>query len=85
MKAMHEVMVGPLQAGLFPKRELDPSLRPVRLFFHGPESADAVGGFEEALRWFNFGELEVDAAGALTLRVLGVDGRELFAQTLVPR
>ncbi|MGH0032968.1 MAG: alkaline phosphatase D family protein [Myxococcota bacterium] len=79
---MHEAIVGPLQAGLFPRRELDPSLRPEVLFFHGPESASAVGGFDEALRWFNFGELEVDAGGALTLRVLGVRGEVLFEHAL---
>jgi hypothetical protein len=81
---MHEVIVGPLQAGLFPNRTLDPSLRPEALFFHGPESPDAVGDFEEALRWFNSGELEVDEAGRLTLRVLGADGGELFAEVLDP-
>jgi alkaline phosphatase D len=82
---MVEAMVGPLQAGLFPKRELDDSLRPEVLFFHGPESPDAVDDFEEALRWFNFGELEVDEGGKLTLRVLGVDGEELYALGLEPR
>lgn len=79
---MVEAMVGPLQAGLFPKRELDDSLRPKLLFFHGPESPEAVRDFEEALRWFNFGELEVDEGGNLALRVLGVDGEELYALEL---
>lgn len=80
--SMLEAVVGPLNAGLFPKRELDDSLRPEVRFFHGPASPDAVADYADALRWFNFGELEVDAEGRLTLRVLDVEGEELYAETL---
>lgn len=80
-----EVVTGPLQAGSFPKRELDPTLRPERLFFHGPEPGTEPKRFEDALRWFNFGTLEVDADGRLALAVRDVNGAALFERTLEPR
>jgi alkaline phosphatase D len=78
-----EVATGPLQAGLFPDRALDPTLRPERLFFFGPDEPPA--GFEEALAWFNFGTLEIAGDGRLKLAVRGVDGGERFALELEPR
>ena len=80
----HEVVVGPLNAGLFPKVEFDRSLRPERLFFHGPPSPEAVTSFDDALTWFNWGLVEVDAAGALTLSVIDARGHELYSKRLEP-
>lgn len=80
-----EVVTGPLQAGLFPQRRLDPTLHPERLFFHGPETAGEKRTFEEALTWFNFGTLEIDAAGNLAIGVRGVDGEVLYELDLEPR
>lgn len=80
-----EVVTGPLQAGLFPQRRLDPTLNPERLFFHGPETPEKKMSFEEALTWFNFGTLEMDAAGALTIGVRGVDGGVLYELNVEPR
>ncbi len=80
----HELVVGPMNAGIFPKREVDHSLRPVRLFFHGPESVAAVTSWEEAKRWFNTGFVEIDARGHLRFGIRGVDGAEIHAHTLAP-
>ena len=57
----HEFVTGPLQAGLFPNTALDNTLRPERLFYHAPASAEAVGNFADAQRWFNFGLIHIDA------------------------
>ncbi len=65
----HEVAVGPLQAGVFPNREYDRAFGPERLFFYGPPSAAAIRDFAEARRWFNFGFVEVSAAGELELSI----------------
>jgi len=80
-----EVATGPLQAGLFPQRRLDPTLHPERLFFHGPDPGQEPEGFDDALRWFNFGTLEVDAAGRLAIAVRGIDGVALFERVMEPR
>lgn len=79
----HEVVVGPLNAGLFPNRALDASFRPERLFFHGPETVDPR--WEQALRWFNYGEVAVDEAGALTVEVRGMGAEPLYELRLAAR
>lgn len=66
---LHEVAVGPLQAGVFPNGEFDRAFGAERLFFYGPESADAIRDFSEARRWFNFGLVEVGAEGELELSI----------------
>lgn len=75
---VHEVATGPLSAGLYPSHELDPTFRPERLFFHGPEGP--VVSWEEAKTWFNWGEVHLGAE-ALTLSVRGIEG-ELFSLRL---
>ncbi len=81
---LHELVTGPLNAGLFPEHTLDETLHPERLFFHGPPAAGAVRDFDDARSFFNFGELEVDAGGALRLRVLDSRGRLLYEEALAP-
>lgn len=71
----HEVVTGPMHAGIFPNREFDATMRPRRLFFHGPQAADAVRDFDEALGWFNFGEIEIDGAGVMTVRIVNAHGQ----------
>ena len=78
----YEVITGPLQAGLFPTRDLDPTFRPERLFFYGPEAAQLPKSFRAAKAWFNFGEVDVDERGKLVVRVITAEGRTVFA--LVP-
>lgn len=80
----HEAVVGPLNAGLFPKDEFDTTFNPERLFFFGPESADAVTSYEDALDWFNFGAVEIDPNGVLTLTVRDVEGQPVYTTAIPP-
>ncbi len=82
---VYEYVTGPLNAGLFPSTALDTTLNPERLFFHGPASADAVTSLAEARRWFNFGEVAIDAEGVLTSRIRDADGRLLYQGIHAPR
>jgi alkaline phosphatase D len=79
---VHELVTGPLSAGLFPTEAVDPTLRPERLFFWG--SSDATS-FEDAKRFFNFGVLDFDASGVLTVRVVNTLGEPVHTETLRPQ
>ncbi|MEM1413872.1 MAG: alkaline phosphatase D family protein [Myxococcota bacterium] len=81
---VHEVVVGPLNAGIYPREDLDETFAPERLFFHQPGDPTAISTWEEAKAWFTFGEIDVDWDGYLRLRVLGVDGGVLFEKSLRP-
>jgi alkaline phosphatase D len=81
---LREYVTGPLHAGLFPSTALDPTLRPERLFFFGPDSPGAPKTFEEARRWFNFGVLDVDAAGRLSVEVVNTAGEPVYREALEP-
>lgn len=80
----HEITAGPLQAGLFPREDLDETFGPNRRFFYGPPKPDALAGWSRVTPWFNFGHAEVSARGELTLSILGVEGNTLFRTSLVP-
>jgi alkaline phosphatase D len=73
---------GPLSAGPFPKEDLDPTLRPVRLFFHGPPAGQQPRTLDAALSWFNFGLVEVDANGAAAVSIVDGTGRVRHRVTL---
>jgi alkaline phosphatase D len=79
---IHELVAGPLAAGVFPGTGLDPTFAGRRLFVHEPASADAVSTWDDAQRWFNFGLLEIDADGAATARIVDATGRQVAAVTL---
>jgi alkaline phosphatase D len=79
---VHEIATGPLNAGIFPTRNVDPTLNPEVLFFHGPASPGDVTSWEQAKRWFNFGTLEVGADGRLTAKVVNTAGEPQFSLTL---
>jgi alkaline phosphatase D len=81
---VHEFASGPLAAGLFPKETLDPTLRPVRLFFHGPRPGEAPRTLDAALAWFNFGLAEVDAEGRLAVSIVDGTGRTRHRVSLPP-
>jgi alkaline phosphatase D len=83
--AVHEMVTGPLNAGIFPTRNFDPTLNPEVLFFHGPASPAAVMNWEQAKHWFNFGTLEVGADGDLTAGVINTAGEPRFSLTLEPQ
>jgi alkaline phosphatase D len=83
--AVHEIATGPLNAGIFPTRNVDPTLNPEVLFFHGPASPADVTNWEQAKRWFNFGTLEVETDGDLTAEVVDTAGVPLFSVTVEGR
>lgn len=77
----HEFVTGPLNAGLFPDKALDPSLGPDRLFFYGPAEGDNISGFDEAQRWFNFGLIRIDA-GSLHFELINGYGERVASISL---
>jgi alkaline phosphatase D len=81
---VHELATGPLNAGIFPNRDFDPTLNPERLFFYGPDSAAAVTSWAEAKRWFNFGTLVVDREGRLTAGIVNTAGEPVYSLELAP-
>jgi alkaline phosphatase D len=78
---VHEIIVGPMSAGLFPKRELDPTFSPERLFFHGPASEDVKLTFDEALAYMTVGIVEVDGP-SMAIRVENARGDVVWRSTL---
>jgi alkaline phosphatase D len=81
---IHQVISGPLNAGLFPNPTLDDTLHPETLFFHGPASAASVTSWDEARRWFNFGLIEVEPQGNLAIRIVDANGRQV-GDALLPK
>jgi alkaline phosphatase D len=81
---VRELATGPMNAGIFPNRDVDPTLNPEVVFFHGPANPGDVTTWAEAKRGFNFGTLEVGAAGGLTVRVVDTAGRPQFSLGLSP-
>jgi len=76
---VHELVTGPLSAGLFPFDELDTSLGTERLLHHVPEGP--VRTLADARPYFTWGEVAIDAHGAMTLSVRDAD-QETWALTL---
>ena len=83
--AVHEIATGPLNSGIFPNRNVDPTLNPEVLFFHGPASPADVTNWDQAKRWFNFGTLRVGAGGDLTAEIVDTAGQPQFSLGLEPR
>jgi alkaline phosphatase D len=81
---VHELVTGPMNAGIFPTTDFDSTLDPDRLAFFGPPSAGAVTTWSEAKHWFNFGELELARDGSLTIRIVNTAGETEFERTLTP-
>ena len=82
--AVHELVTGPMNAGIFPTMDFDTTLNPQRLAFFGPPSPGAVTTWTEAKRWFNFGELDLAGGGTLTIRFVNTAGDIEFERILTP-
>ena len=82
---VYELATGPLNAGIFPLREVDPTLNPEVLTFYGPAIPEAVTTWQEAKRWLNFGTLGFDRDGRLTAEIVNTAGETKFSLTLTPR
>ena len=79
-----ELITGPLNAGVFPQRTVDPTFKPERLFFYGPKTADSITSFDDALHWFNFGVIEVLASGRLSVSIVNGEGQTVYRMALKP-
>ena len=79
-----ELITGPLNAGVFPLRAVDPTFKPERLFFYGPPSADSITSFNDALHWFNFGVIEVLGSGRLSVSIVNGEGQTVYRMSLKP-
>src|SRR5262249_2195248 len=77
----YEVDTGPLNAGVFPKREFDATLHPDILFRY-PDDADPSQGFAVAKSWFNYGVVGIDAQGDMHIAVINTDGTTLYELSL---
>jgi alkaline phosphatase D len=78
---VHELATGPLNAGIFPNRDVDQTLRPEVLTFFG----DFATSWEQAKRFFNFGTIDVERNGKLTVEIVNTAGDTQFSLTLMPR
>jgi phosphodiesterase/alkaline phosphatase D-like protein len=78
-----EFVTGPLNAGVFPKAELDLSFHPERLFLYPPVGTK-IASFDDALHAFTFGLLEVAPNGRLSIAVMNAKGQVVYRTTLTP-
>jgi alkaline phosphatase D len=79
---VHEFVAGPLNAGLFPRDELDPTLNPERLLYFGPERQ--VETWREARQWMNYGFVDIDRRGTLRFAIHDVNGKPVRQLSLKP-
>jgi alkaline phosphatase D len=78
----HEIISGPLNAGVFPKEEYDRSLGTARLFRYAP--ATPIASYDEALTWFNFGLIDIAEDGALTAKLINGRGDTVYDMAIAP-
>jgi alkaline phosphatase D len=83
--AVYELVTGPMNSGIFPTTDFDPTLNPERIGFFAPPSPGAVTSWTDAKHWFNFGELEVTRDGTLSERIINTAGTTQFERTLSPQ
>lgn len=80
---IHEVVTGPLNAGLFPNPIFDGTLRAEQLFFYGPDAP--VTNYAQAKPWMNFGLARINAKGELILSINNVLGEPVYTLMLPPQ
>ena len=81
---IHEFVIGPGNAGIFPNRNFDTTLGTNSLFFFGPDSFQDVTTWEEAKRWFNYGVIEIDSSGNFNAKINDTVGETQFELSLSP-
>lgn len=75
----YEFITGPLNAGAFRREEFDESFNPERLYLYGSAT---IKTFDDAVRWFNYGEIAVSETGELTLKVINGLGEVVYEMDL---
>jgi alkaline phosphatase D len=81
---VYELATGPLNAGIFPNRDVDSTLNPEVLTFFGPPTAEAITTWQKAKHWLNFGTLEFARDGELTAEIVNTAGQTQFSITVTP-
>jgi alkaline phosphatase D len=81
---VYELVTGPMNAGIFPSQQFDPTLQPERLTFYGPPTPEAVTTWEQARGWFNVGLLDIGEDGTLTASIVNTAGERPFTLELEP-
>lgn len=76
---VHEIVAGPVNAGVFPNRSFDDTLNPEILSFFGAGSAAEVTTWEQAKSWFNYGSLQIDENGRMTASIKNVEGESVYS------
>ena len=83
---VYEFVTGPLNSGLFPNFNYDTTtLGTERLFLYGPDGGGAGLNYEQAKLFMNFGLVEVDEKGNLTVSISNIYGDIKHKTTLLPR
>ena len=82
---VHEIVTGPINAGVFPNRAYDDTLNTESLFFFGADSASDVTTWEQAKSWFNYGAIEIDGYGKLNASIRDINGDIVYNIELDPR
>jgi alkaline phosphatase D len=81
----HELVSGPMAAGIFPRKNLDASFRPRRLFYWR-EGWPAKGAtYEQALEFFNAGEVHVSDSGTLSLSIVTAMSKVVYEGRFEPK
>jgi len=80
--SFYELITGPLNAGAYLREEFDTSFNPERLYLYG---SSTIKTFDEAVRWFNYGEISIDEEGKLQTRVINGLDESIFELKLGPR
>lgn len=80
-----EFITGPLSALLFPNPLFDTTLGTEQLFFYGAAKFTDIRSYEAAKPWFNYGTVEVDEDGNLTVQIHKIDGAVVYQETLRPQ
>jgi hypothetical protein len=78
-------ITGPINAGVFPNRNFDPTLNAESLFFYGPNTADELTSYPQAKHWMNFGAAEVAENGALRVKIINAEGSTVYQTELLPQ
>ncbi len=79
---VYELVTGPLNAGVFAGRAVDPTFNPERLYYWAPPTPESIDSYENALGWFNFGLIEIDEAGDLRFSLIDGFGNVVEEQGL---
>lgn len=78
---VRELVSGPMHAGVFPRRELDPTFAPRRLFYWGERWPGDTATFDDAVSYFNASDISVSESGDLTLAIVTARGEVVYQQT----